>query len=154
MPKKEKFNEIFDYDKLMLIGIITDLEGYRLAWLMNESFNWDLELMGEIYLKGNLVVLLKNNSESDFNPKLKAKFSLFRYNDEDVKYEVDLIENKVNRGWYIPKLKQFDYLLGLEGESDYLPRQILKRIEEFPQVQTALEITSEEIKKNYLVDKI
>lgn len=143
-------DKTFKLDKLKLIGIVSDLEDYRLAWLMNQEFHWDLELSGKVYDKEGEFCYLKVEEGITEENTYFLKFPIFRFIDEEVKYEVSLIKNKIKNQSYIKSLKQFDYLLGLEGEFVYLPTQMLDRIKKFLQVQMVVDISSEMTSENYI----
>ncbi|MCO5248355.1 MAG: IPExxxVDY family protein [Chitinophagales bacterium] len=156
MSKKSKKNKLkvdksFKLDKLKLIGIVSDLEDYRLAWLINQEFHWDLELRGKVYDKeGELCYSRVEEGVAEESADI-LKFPIFRFIEEEVKYEVSLIKNKIKNRLHIKSLKQFDYLLGLEGEFVYLPTQMLDRIKKFSQVQMVVDISSEMTSENYIL---
>ncbi len=123
--KKKKLEAEADYD-FSLIGIITELKEYKLAWYLNSVLgihlakNQDIEIE---FIKGhNLLIsnyiyetehsslrLLKNKSISDFN---------------------------TNKAFIVPELNRFDYLILLRGFESSLPlNEIRQKVSEIPKIQ-------------------
>lgn len=117
---KEKL--ILDYfeDDFLLYGIISDVKEYKLAWQLNQSLqlNFVLQEEAQIVFKGN-----KNMAVSYY---LASKDHL----------KVKLIKNRAvaSKGlklpFVLPELKNYDYLLMIEGE-DYESFEEISPIEQF-----------------------
>ena len=84
-----------------LIGIVSNLKEYKLAWVLNKIFSFDLQKVKNLKIK-----------------KQKRNFfeiSNFLYQSDD--YDIRLIKNKILRGtdideelYLIKNLSRFDYL--------------------------------------------
>lgn len=105
---KEKL--VLDYfeDDFLLYGIISDVKEFKLAWQLNQCFQLDFVLQedAELVFKGN-----------------KKMFISYYIADEE-HFRVKLIKNRavesegVQSPFVLPELKNYDYLLMVEGE-DY-----------------------------------
>ena len=78
-------------------------------------------------------------------------FPLHIFKEEGSKYEVNLIHNKSKQKVFVPELKQFDYLLVIDGEFDYLPEKMIDQIKRFSQVQLAVEIPVGKLKDRHIL---
>jgi len=139
-------------ESFKLIGIVTVLEDYRLAYLLNKGLGYSLE---------------KLEDDLDFtNLKFNASFSLFGGYNEYSDQEIHLINNKdrveieqdhknlttlfgaiEELNYLFPEKKQIDYFLKITGElTDQELQQITGSIKKLPQVQTAHEVALTELK--------
>lgn len=123
--KKKKLEVEVEYD-FSLIGIITELREYKLAWHLNNELSIHLAKAHDIeieFIKGhNLLIsnyifetehssirLLKNKSVSDFTE---------------------------NQQFLVPELNKFDYLMLIRGfESGMSKNEIRQKISEIPKIQ-------------------
>jgi hypothetical protein len=103
--KKNKLIIDYDYD-FDLIGLISPLKEYRIAWLMNQGLkihlvkNEDIELE---FIDNNIFI-------SNFNYSTGSS-------------RLRLIRNKTIVGdnqmiYLLPEMKEFDYLIMISGEGD------------------------------------
>lgn len=102
-------------DDILLLGIISDEKDYRLTWLLNRHFGWQLKHSGQW---------------SWHERKLPVK-QLFPYyqNQETPGADILLIVNRSSGGYRLPAYQRFDYLLIVMGashpdQSDQLVREI------------------------------
>ena len=99
--KKNIFNNAYEIDYI-LIGIVSDIKEHKLAWLINQIFNFDLIKMKNLKIK-----IVKNKI---------LEISNYMQNAND--FNIRLIKNKLVRGinvekeqYLIKKLSKFDYLM-------------------------------------------
>lgn len=90
----------YDFD-FALIGIASHIPNYRLAWLINNSFELDLARMNDIDL--------------EFSNNKKGSFSFYQFDDEESHLTFNLISNRSSAGYLIPEMKQFDFFLQYWG---------------------------------------
>ncbi|MCF6360313.1 MAG: IPExxxVDY family protein [Cyclobacteriaceae bacterium] len=106
-----------------VVGIVTSLQDYKLAWKINQVFKIELKLENDLEInlaKGNKLTLSNYCYQTDF-------------------FKIDLIKNKgidnEKLAYLAKELKQIDYFLLIEGE-DYF----LKTNEVVQQLQSINEI--------------
>ena len=93
-----------------VIGIVSTLKDYKLAWSINQVFNIELALQPPIILE-----FLKDPDLAITN---------FAYEDGFCSYR--LLRNRgndLNSGYLIPELVNFDFFLLISGEEEILPVQ-------------------------------
>ncbi len=105
----------YDYD-FEIIGLITSLKGYKLAWNINNELRIDLKKEEDISINflndGKLVII---------NYNFKTEYSNFR-----------LIKNKscefvnIASPYLIPELKEYDYFIQLQDENSFLSTSSIK----------------------------
>ena len=100
--KKNKLSIEYDYD-FDLVGIITPIKEYKLAWLLNTSFGIELEKQADI--------------EINF---LKNKICISNYLCESENSQFRLLKNKgvtsKQNIYLLPELSQFDFLIMVQDE--------------------------------------
>jgi hypothetical protein len=126
----------YDYD-FKVIGLITPVKGYRLAWLINKMLSTNLYKADDIvidFLKEGKIVLI--------NYIYETEYSIFR-----------LIKNKsieftnIAKPFLLPELKEYDYLIQLNDESGIFDAfEMVKKLKEVQGVEFVKEIATEEIK--------
>ncbi|MGB0836647.1 MAG: IPExxxVDY family protein [Flavobacteriaceae bacterium] len=152
MPKMTLDLDFMEEESFKLIGIVSVLEDYRLAYFLNQGLGYSLE---------------KLENDLDFkNLKFNSSFSLFGCYNEYSDQEIHLINNKdrveieqdqedltslfgamEELNYLFPEKKQIDYFLKITGElTDQELQQITGSIKELPQVQTAYEVALTELK--------
>lgn len=147
---KSLYVDDLDYSKLKVIGILSPLAIHRLAWNLNQAFGWDMELLGDICFDNDLYFIV--NVDDVLEEKwIDFSFPLHIFKEEGSKYEVNLIHNKSRQKVFVPELKQFDYLLLIDGEFDYLPEKMIDQIKRFSQVQLAVEIPVGKLKDRHIL---
>ena len=138
-----------------LIGIHSVLEDYRLAFLLNKFFKFNLKKAAY-----NLDV-----KKEDYN----SFYSIFEYTNKESAIDWFLITNSykavaksTNSGLFndseiitylLPEKKKIDYFLKIEGDVDaeYIDNSI-KKINTIPQVLTSYQIQTNTLKsKNFLI---
>lgn len=105
-----------------VIGIVTTIKEYKLAWSINQVFKINLIMQPPLkieFLKGNILTISNYLYQTDFQ--------LFR-----------LIKNKgsvLNSGYIIPELVNFDFFLMISGKKGTESAQIM-----FDQLKTIVGI--------------
>ena len=93
-----------------VIGVVSTLKDYKLAWSINQVFNIELALQPPIvmeFLKAPDLVITNFLFEDEF-----CAYRLLRNRGNDL-----------NSGYLIPELVNFDYFILLTGEEEILPDQ-------------------------------
>lgn len=134
--KKRKLEVEFDYN-FVLLGIISALKEYKLAWLLNHNLEFQLDKSKDIEID-----FLKSQNLIISNYLFETEHSSFR-----------LLKNKSadqferNQAFLIPELKRFDYLALVQGFEDTLSTEDLKRkLSSIPNVQYVQHFDVEELK--------
>ena len=123
--KKRKLDAEFDYD-FSLLGIISALKEYKLAWLINSHLDVQLDKVKDIEIE-----FLKSQNLIISNYVCESEHSILR-----------LLKNKSvdqigdNPAFLLPELKRFDYFILIRGFEDTFTNQELKmKISSIPRVQ-------------------
>jgi|WetSurSiteA1Bulk_404760.scaffolds.fasta_scaffold01307_5 hypothetical protein len=115
--KKQTLKLKVDDDiRFRLIGISSHENDYRLVWAINNLMDM------QFVRTGNLVV---------HNQKLETdrEFSKYTWHDEDRYLTFHLISNRCPDGFLFPEIKNFDFLLQIQGElSDHELKEISKML--------------------------
>lgn len=93
-----------------VIGIVSTLKDYKLAWSVNQVINIDLAMQPPLVLE-----FLKTPDLSISNYLFENEFCAYR-----------LLRNKgndLNSGFLIPELVNFDFFLLISGEAEILPEK-------------------------------
>jgi len=85
------------------LGILTDECDYRVCWLLNQTFHWNLTKTDD------LLITLRNNP-------VAQSFSCF-VNPADQLLTVKLISNHSHEGIWLTEPKQIDFLLIITGQA-------------------------------------
>jgi len=101
-PKKHKLSVSLDED-FGLLGIASDEPDYKLCWLINDRLQTS-------FVKIDDLILFNRKAE------LEQLFSIFLYSDENTMMTYRLIRNRSENGFFIPELKNIDYVLHIQGE--------------------------------------
>lgn len=97
----------FEYDyEYKLIGLISDVKEYKLAWLVNRLLKINLKKAKdlEFLFTGNKVLLISN------------------FVVEEEHYTIRLLKNKaydaagVSKPYLLPEVKNYDYIIQIDGE--------------------------------------
>lgn len=150
MAKNPQVSNKLDFEKLKVFGLVANIAIHRVAWYLNGEFDWDLERVGEISFQNDNYIIVKTEDEHTAEIDVFS-FPLHTFKDEDSKFDVDVVYNKSNKGSFLQEFKQFDYLLLIHGEFDYLPEKMLERLKRISPVQVAMEIPTGKIKERHLL---
>jgi hypothetical protein len=120
-----------EYLNFKLIGMRSDEKGFRLAWLLNKTLLWDLELSHEAE------VAQKNNV---------SKHDVYGIKGEENELQIHLIANRSLQGMFLPEYHQMDYFLKIEHSSEgYIP-ELISELRKLEEVTGAFEIQIEGLK--------
>jgi hypothetical protein len=123
-----------DFD---LIAINASIKEYKLAWVLNKSLGWSLAKKGNIEIE-----FTGNKSLSVSNYFYKTEYQTFRL----LKNRAEDLEEQFN-AFLIPELKNFDYFVLLENESDSFDlNSFISKIKQIPFVQFAVIVDTAALK--------
>jgi len=126
----------FEFD-FYLLGISCHQSDYRLAWIINQALEIDLERKEDIDL-----MLGKNKEEHGL-------FSFYHYDNEENYTTINLISNRCEKGNYCGELKQLDYFLQLwlpESEEEDGTKSIISKLRTSPHINAVIDIDVESLK--------
>lgn len=135
--RKLKIEPEFDF---ILIGIVTPLQDYRLAWFINNLLHKSLAKNDDYLL-------------NDALNKKQMTFSKFDFFEELTMSVFHLLQNKHANDCLLPEAKEVDYILIIKGDY-YKTRknQIIKKIKSLEEIQTAVIWEADKMKsRNNLV---
>jgi len=79
------------------LGLLTDEPGYRLSWLINQNYNWNLEKSADLIITKTKSPVMQSfdcyESHSGFTPAIR------------------LLSNRSNEGLWLTSFEQVDFLL-------------------------------------------
>lgn len=123
--KKNKL--VIDYEfNFELIGIISSVKGYKLAWEINQ-------LLGVHFIKqSDLMVGFKNSEEKKFSyyahETLLNRLKLFKNRP---------IDSDTGKYFIIPEFPHFDFIIWAQMEEHHSIKNILSLIKTIPTIQLA-----------------
>jgi len=126
----------FEFD-FHLLGVSCHQSDYRLAWIINQALEIDLERKDDIDL-----MLGKNKEEHGL-------FSFYQFDNEENYTTINLISNRCEKGNYCGELKQLDYFLQLwlpESEEDDDINSIITKLKNSSHINTVIDIDVESLK--------
>ena len=138
--KKKRLEIEYSYD-IELIGIISPLKGYKIAWEIN---NWlDVKLVREL----DLHVAFKKNVE--------ATFSYYSYHSEAsvVKlFRNKPIESDQNRNVLVPEFPHYDFILLTQSDDPDKSNRLQEVLRNIPSVELVAFIPLSALKsKDYFI---
>lgn len=111
------------------IGLSCHLRDFKLAWLINKHFKWDL-------VRETLSVKPSQKAEPH-------RHTSFRFKNEDNHLNFLLIANRGQEGLLIKKLSQFDYFLLAEGYIDMFDKsECMHQLRSIPEIQLTQSLES------------
>lgn len=137
MPTKKFLEETFQ--NYLIWGLVSPIEIHRVAWNINNKF--DFKLIRE----EDIIIPQKPKGDDLY-------FACFKYKNEVDLYNIILLQNQNQGAFFIKELKNIDYILLFEGETDFFSiEQFSRTINEIPTIQNAFKIPINQIKsKNIL----
>lgn len=123
MPASKKLIVEYDYD-FYLIGIVSPVREYKLAWLINRA-------LGIRFVKEqDLVINFINNNLIISNFKSGTEHRTYRL------LKNQSVVEPVGKPYYLlPELKNFDFLVMISDESDTISvEDILEKLRQIPEV--------------------
>jgi len=128
----EKFKFSSDeYLEFKLIGIRSDEKGFRLAWLLNKTLLWDLDLVNEV----------EAPQKSGF-----SKHDVYAIKGEENELQIHLIVNRSLQGMFLPEYHQMDYFLKIEHSVEGFVSELISELRKLEEVAGAFEIQTEGLK--------
>jgi len=100
MAKKSEFE--YDFQESTLWGVSSALEGFQVCIEINNHLGWEMVRLSDFEVEG-------------------VSFKRFGWVDREASYFQFLLKNKQVSNFFLPELKQFDYLLYLEADPDLVP---------------------------------
>ena len=150
--------DLLEEEEFKLIGLVSVLEDYRLAYFLNKNLGWSL---------------VKSKFDLDFRNRAgQGNYPVFEFDQDSIGLEIKLINNKYSgvisksetegyglfdqiehTTYLIPEKKNIDYLIKLSGEiNDHTLEKIIDTIKNIPQVQTSYNLEVKDIKsKEFLI---
>ena len=117
-----------------LIAIVSSMKDYRLCWHLNHIFDIHLARLPDMEI---------NRAKQ----KKLCRFNLFRYEDNRHEVRYFLIDNKSGGDFFLPELKQADYLLMICSENPQMDNSgITEKIKSINEIQTAFVVDAGNIK--------
>lgn len=105
MTKPAKLTIAYKYD-FLVYAIVSSCKEFKLAWYLNELFTIQLKKENDIEYKTKDSVFMASNYIYE------TEFFTYRL----IKNKVFASENR-NKPFLLPELKQFDYILQIEGDN-------------------------------------
>lgn len=119
-----------------LVGIISSLRESKLAYLFENYFNIELHKQEDVEIQ-----FLKTTNLEISNYLYKERYANFRL----LRNKSWLVSNKTN--YIVPEMKQFDYLLLLDGDVlDLSEKEFIENINKIEQIQFVQRIEVEGLK--------
>ncbi len=117
-----------------VVGIVSTLKDYKLAWHINQVFSINLVMQPSL-----LIEFVKGNDLAIVNYLFQNEFQEFR-----------LVRNRgldLNSGYLIPELVNFDFFLLVSGEEHLLPNNsITSKLQSIKGVEYAQQIDVNRLK--------
>jgi hypothetical protein len=133
--KKNRLLIDYEYD-FTLLALVCQLRGFKLAWYINQLLSVKL-------VKEKDIQLQFTNHQS---PLLIANY-VFTTEHTELRLIRNLSVHESETGYLVPELKQFDFLLMLRGEGDYIDRENLSQtLQQIPGLQYLKTIDHENLK--------
>jgi|GEM_PF-7114517 len=149
MIRKTLSKAAYSFDENVRVwGIVSRSLPHKMCWLVNKAFDWDLSRQNDISVPYKNYSIVKDMAEPA-EDEVILSFSLHSFKEEERFFEADLIANRHELSCYMPELKQFDYLLIVHGEFDYLPENMQAVLRGLPSVTIAAEVPLKKIKEQH-----
>lgn len=125
-----------------LLGISCHLRDYRLSYLLNQHLEFSFIKRDDLH-----IIPSSNKGQADF--------SFYSYRNEERLNYFYLVANRSQSFLLIPEMRQFDFLLIVEGKYNKAEKDpMIKTIRSLPGILTIFEVKFSEIKnhENLLTD--
>lgn len=144
---KHKLSDKIDLS-FLLWGINTGNSVHRLCWQLNQLFEWNLTRREDIVdMKESREIFIPGDNVDKPERNLTHEFPLFSFEDEALRYSIDVIHNKTDGVAFIIELKHVDYLLIAKGSFVLLPQDIKNKISKLEGVQSVMSIEPSRLNK-------
>lgn len=121
---------VYEFD-FALLGISSHIKDYRLAWSLNNALRWKLER------KRDVEVMQKESV---------SRHALFVFQDPVDKTVFSLIENGTEKGWLIPELAQWDFLLKVDLPGGEMEPAMVKKLRSVAHIQAVLTLHTDKLR--------
>lgn len=121
-------DEYLDFD---LVGISSREKEFRMAWLLNREFEWQLELSEPIDL---------------MNGNQKSSHDMYVYTSEVNHFVIRLLTNRSVNGVLLPEFAHMEFLLKIQGAEPGQIQEWIKRIRGINDVLGAFALSNESIR--------
>lgn len=122
-------------DDFLLWGLLSGYGGHKICWEINKVI--------KLHMVRQEDICLERRPEAN-----NAYFSFYQFDDEANGLVYDLIGNKSNGEFYMRELKNFDFLLMVRGELDFMEVQpFTQSLKRLPSVQSVMEIDLAKLKQ-------
>lgn len=120
----------YDYD-FILFGISCHEKIYRLSWFLNRALAMELAWCDELEMqvKGEV-----------------STYPYYRFEDTENETTFTLVQNRGAHGWFIPEMKQMDYLLKIELGNDIDLETFIKQLRKVPVINASYKLQFEAFK--------
>ncbi|MCO5234170.1 MAG: IPExxxVDY family protein [Chitinophagales bacterium] len=145
--KERKLEE----NEVKIFGIVSNSPIHKLAWLINNKLEWNLERIGDLVIEDDRYKKILFNLNPETPERFTCRFPICSFVNEGDKYDIDLIKNKSDSNIFFQELKNFDYLILIHGVFNYLPIYLLNELKSLPLIQLAAEISIKKIKDQSLL---
>lgn len=135
--KKHDLGFSFEYN-FLLYGIVSTEKPYRLAWFINKIYPY---------------VFTRINNYDLTLPKATPSFARYHFSHEENHTKYDLLANKDEATFLLQELKQFDYLMVINGAIDFFNEEEFKQsMNEIAAIQMAypIDVNTLKFKHNLL----
>lgn len=120
----------YDYD-FMLFGISCHERIYRLSWFLNRELSMELAWCDELEMQKNEEL---------------STYPYYRYEDTENETIYTLVQNRGAHGWFIPEMKQMDYLLKIEMGNEIDLVAFIKSLRKIPVINGSYKLDFEAFK--------
>lgn len=134
--KKNRLIASFDFD-FSLLAIVSQLREYKLAWIINQELGIHLvKQQDEVFhFLGDKKLCISNYLYCTEHSNIRLIFNRSRE------------ETSVTAGYLIPELKQFDYLMLIEGfEDSLLVQEVRDTVKNINGIQLVNQIEVDQLK--------
>lgn len=134
--KNNKLLVSYEYD-FDLIGLTSTAKEYKLAWAINNLLHFRLVKNTDLVIdfKDGKNLVISNYIYRTEHSTLR----LFRNKSFDTAYQ--------SQGYLIPELKNFDYIVYIQGfEDSFIPEELLKRLRELEEIIYSQKIDVQSLK--------
>jgi hypothetical protein len=131
MRKVQKINLEFEEEEIMAaIGVSSGYSDYRMAWTLNNVFDWKFEFSPE-----TLCIPVKKSST-------QYRFHFHQYKSNEDKFELYLLKNKQEGKSFFEDYPQFDFVLFFRKNISLNPEEVLKELRELDPIIAAYRCSS------------
>jgi hypothetical protein len=121
----------FDFE---IVGITSQEKDYRLVWSLNLQLGWNFE---------------RDFDHAVFTKQGDSIHSRFTYTEDDGMIIFTLLSNKGSDGFLLPEFSRFDYIMIIDGASQFRLEELLREARKAKFVLAALSLETMKMKSKY-----